>query len=180
MQVAIASWNAMSVYANIVTRRLPTMFYLTVTRIQPKNTIVRWNHSQIKLSSIVRNEYLATLLKHVLSGHTTTMSIASENSWYFNYGCCNHMTLDLNIFSYKHTAPHTTSINTADGSQLHVNHTRIVHTSKLSLLDTFNIWKLIINLIFDCQLFDLILNVIFFLWLSCTGSTKGTYYWDQL
>lgn len=66
------------------------------------------------------------------------------------------------IFTSKRHVSHTSSINTTDGSQLHVNLTETVATPNLSLPATFHILKLIINLIYVGQLCDLGLNVIFF------------------
>lgn len=68
------------------------------------------------------------------------------------------MTSDPTIFMSKNPTPHLSFINTADGSQLHVNHTGSFSISNLSLPATSYIPKLIINLIYIGQLCDLGLN----------------------
>lgn len=90
------------------------------------------------------------------------MSITSGISWFFDSGCCTHMTTDSSIFSFKKHVPYTYPINIVDGFQLHVNHIWSASISNLSLPATSHVPKLIMNLIFVGQLCDLGLNVIFF------------------
>lgn len=88
------------------------------------------------------------------------MCVTSGTSWFFDFGCCNHMTSDSTIFTSKNPVSYTSSINTADGSQLHVSLIGTISTY-LSLPTTFHILKLTINLIYVCQMCDLGLNVLF-------------------
>ena len=69
---------------------------------------------------------------------------------------------DPSIFLDKTPVSHSSLINTADGSSLHINHTGSVSTSNLSLPTTFHVPKLTINLISVGQLCDVGLQVIFF------------------
>ncbi|KAL5716108.1 hypothetical protein ACHQM5_017839 [Ranunculus cassubicifolius] len=68
---------------------------------------------------------------------------------------------DATIFSSKSPASHTSSINTADGSQLHVKQVGQISTSTVSLPNTFHVPKLTINLVSVGQLCELGLTVIF-------------------
>lgn len=71
------------------------------------------------------------------------------------------MTVNSSIFSYTNPVSQPSHINSADGSQLHINHIGSVFTSNLSLPATFHVPKLSINIIYVGQLCDLKLNVIF-------------------
>lgn len=101
------------------------------------------------------------MLKQVLFGPSTAMSATSGNAWYFDSGCCNHMTSDSTIFLSRDSILYKSPIKTADGSQLHVKHIGQVSTPNLSLTITFRIPKLTINLIYVGQLCDLGLNIVF-------------------
>ncbi|KAM7476816.1 hypothetical protein LguiB_024059 [Lonicera macranthoides] len=105
---------------------------------------------------------ITALLKHVTSSPGSVMVTTTGTSWFFDSGCCNHMTSDPTIFTSKSYNSHTTTIKTADGSQLPVSHVGTVTTTSISLPAIFHILKLTINLIYVGQLCDLRLNVIFF------------------
>ncbi|XP_059639814.1 uncharacterized protein LOC132282224 [Cornus florida] len=66
---------------------------------------------------------IEALLKQILSNngtpHSTAMSVTSGNSWFFDSGCCNHMTSDSTMFSKHNPTINTPTIHTADGSHLH-------------------------------------------------------------
>lgn len=64
------------------------------------------------------------------------------------------------IFLFKNHVTHTSSINTIDGSQLHVNRIGPVAISNISLPVTFYTYKLVINRISVGQLCDLRQNAI--------------------
>lgn len=64
-------------------------------------------------TALVTNDDITTILKQVLYGPATAMSLTSGNSWYFNYGYCNYMTSDSTIFLSNNHTPHLSSINTA-------------------------------------------------------------------
>ena len=108
---------------------------------------------------------LETILKQVL-GKTSSSSILStttstSGSLYFDSGCCNHMTLDNNLFISQNSTCHKPIIHTADNSTMHVNHVGSISTSHLTLSDVFHVRKLSLNLISISPLTELGLNVDF-------------------
>lgn len=112
---------------------------------------------------------IAALLKHVISLNGIFIYATSSTSLFSDSGCCNRMAIGRTIFISKSPILHTFSISTVDGTQLYVNHIEPIATTNLSLLATFHIPKLTINLISIGQLCDLGLNVIFsFLVVMCT------------
>lgn len=114
-----------------------------------------------KSAHVSLDELANILLKYVLSSTSSTMSMTSGNSWFFDSNCYNHMTDDPSIFLDKTHVSHLSLINTINGSSLHVNHIGSVSTLNLSLPVTFHLPKLTINLIYVGQLCDLGLNIIF-------------------
>ena len=127
--------------------------------------------------------HIEDIVKQILacSGNSssTALSVTSGNSsWYFDSGCCNHMTPDPTLFSTKHSAFHTPTIQTADGTPMSVSHIGKVSTSHTSLPDTYCIPKLTLNLISVGQLCDFGLTVLFSPTGCCvqdpqTGQTLG-------
>ncbi|KAK2973102.1 hypothetical protein RJ640_009754 [Escallonia rubra] len=116
--------------------------------------------SQISISEI------ADILKQVLCNTdnppSTALSTTSGNSsWFFDSGCCNHMTSHLTIFFSKSHTPNTPVIHTADGSRMHASHIGHVSTSTLTLPDTYFIPNLTLNLISVGQLCELGLDLHF-------------------
>ncbi|GFZ03488.1 hypothetical protein Acr_16g0001120 [Actinidia rufa] len=92
---------------------------------------------------------------------TVLSSTTGTPSWYFDSGCCNHMTSDSSLFSSRYPTTHVPRISTTDYTYMHVNHVGSVSTSNLSLLHTYCIRSLAINLISVGQLCDLGLIVLF-------------------
>ncbi|KAK2987528.1 hypothetical protein RJ640_030197 [Escallonia rubra] len=109
---------------------------------------------------------IADILKQVLCNTdnppSTALSTTSGNSsWFFDSGCCNHMTSHPTIFSSKSHTTNTPVIHTADGSRMHASHIGHVSTSTLTLPDTYFIPNLTLNLIFVGQLCELGLDLHF-------------------
>ncbi|GFZ16856.1 hypothetical protein Acr_26g0001260 [Actinidia rufa] len=108
---------------------------------------------------------LPTLVQQILSasGNPSIALSASTDisSWYFDFGCSNHMTSDLSIFSSKSYESSFPVIYTANGSSMTVDHVRHVSTSTLSLSHIYYVRNLALNLIFVGQLCDLGLTVPF-------------------
>lgn len=74
-------------------------------------------------SSMVPLSEIESIIKQVLSKSVTStaLSMTSGTSWYFDSACCNHMTSDPTLFSTKQSHPNAPTIQTADGSCLHVS-----------------------------------------------------------
>ncbi|KAK2965341.1 hypothetical protein RJ640_013804 [Escallonia rubra] len=93
-------------------------------------------------SSALSVNDVAEIVKQIMSNSGTpsssALSVTSGNSsWYFDSGCCNHMTSDPFSFVSKQHLSHYPLIHTADGSPMPVNHVGHVSTSTLSLPDTY-------------------------------------------
>lgn len=90
---------------------------------------------------------------------STTPGISS--SWYFDSGCCNHMTFNNDILHNQRSSTHNSLIKTADNSLMHITHVGDVSTDNLLLCDTFLVPQLALNLISVGQLCELGLDVCF-------------------
>ncbi|KAK2990000.1 hypothetical protein RJ640_009738 [Escallonia rubra] len=111
-------------------------------------------------SSTLSVNDVAEIVKQIMSNSGTpsssALSVTSGNpTWYFDSGCCNHMTSDPFSFISKQHLSHYPLIHTADGSHMPVDHVGHVSTSTLSLPDTYFIPSLKLNLISVGQLCDL-------------------------
>ncbi|KAK3003862.1 hypothetical protein RJ639_019499 [Escallonia herrerae] len=111
-------------------------------------------------SSALSVNDVAEIVKQIMSNSGTpsssALSVTSGNSsWYFDSGCCNHMTSDPFSFVSKQHMSHYPLIHTVDGCHMPVNHVGHVSTSTLSLPDTYFIPSLKLNLISVGQLCDL-------------------------
>ena len=84
-----------------------------------------------------------------------------SNSWFFDSGCCNHMTAQSNFFVSKTTPSRTPAIHTTDNSKLLVSHTGAISTPSLSLADVLLVPRLTLNLISVGQLCELGFTVTF-------------------
>ena len=85
----------------------------------------------------------------------------TSNSWFFDSGCCNHMTAQSSFFVSKTTPSRTSAIHTADNSKLLVSHTGAISTPSLSLADVLLVPRLTLNLISVGQLCELGFTVTF-------------------
>ena len=96
---------------------------------------------------------IEAVVQQVLSRTSTSLFVTpSNNSWFFDTACCNHMTPNESQFSDKAPLAHPTSIYTADGTPMLVSHKGTIYTPSLSLSDTFHIPKLSLNLLSVGQL----------------------------
>lgn len=82
------------------------------------------------------------------------------NSWFYDSGCCNHMTYDSAMFT-SNINPVKTSVHTANNSKLNVSHTGDISTASLALSDAFLVPQLTLNLISVGQLCELGFEVYF-------------------
>ncbi|KAK2981526.1 hypothetical protein RJ640_023548 [Escallonia rubra] len=78
-------------------------------------------------SSTLSVNDVAEIVKQIMSNSGTpsssALSVTSGNpSWYFDSGCCNHMTFDPFSFISKQHLSHYPLIHTGDGSHMHVDH----------------------------------------------------------
>ena len=77
------------------------------------------------------------LIHQALSRSSTALSVTlGKNSWFIDYACCNHMTLDLTLFSQKSALSPNLTIYTASGSRLPVSHTGSISSPNLSVDNT--------------------------------------------
>jgi hypothetical protein len=110
------------------------------------------------LSSISVSELgplVFTMVKQFLSTFDKVSSAVSGNTLYFDSACCNHMSLDPQLFSFVIPTTHAPLIQTANGLHISASHTSSVSTPTLSLSDTYLIPNLTLNLIFVGQLCEL-------------------------
>jgi hypothetical protein len=96
-----------------------------------------------------------TMVKQFLSSSNKVSSAVSGKTWYFDSACCNHMSLNSQLFSSIIPTTHAPLIQTTNGSHLAASHTGSVSTSTLSLSDTYLIPNLTLNLISVGQLCEL-------------------------
>ena len=117
------------------------------------------NDSSATSSSSTALSDIESLLKQLVlsSGNTNTAlsTISGNDAWYFDSGCCHHMTSDSKSFSSMSSTNIASPIHTADGSLMNVSHKGSISMSKLTLPDTYLIPKLNFNLISVGQLVDL-------------------------
>ena len=95
------------------------------------------------------------MVKQFLSTFDKVSSAVSGNTLYFDSACCNHMSLDPQLFSFVIPTTHAPLIQTANGLHISANHTSSVSTPTLSLSDTYLISNLTLNHIFVGQLCEL-------------------------
>ncbi|KAG6787115.1 hypothetical protein POTOM_008746 [Populus tomentosa] len=105
-------------------------------------------------STFVTMSDLEAMVKQAISSNSSTaMSATPDNSsWFFYSACCNHMATDINLLSSKIHVSSLPPIYTANGTQMTVTHTGHATTPNLSLLETYHIPNLTLNLISVCQL----------------------------
>ena len=100
------------------------------------------------------------LLSHV-DLNTLKQALGTSSSWFFDFGCCNHMTANNCLFKHENSVSYPYVIQTVDNSCMFVSHIGGVSTSNLSLPNTFLVPKLSLNLISVGQLCDLGLDLHF-------------------
>uniref|UniRef100_A0A2N9HAP0 Retrovirus-related Pol polyprotein from transposon TNT 1-94-like beta-barrel domain-containing protein n=1 Tax=Fagus sylvatica TaxID=28930 RepID=A0A2N9HAP0_FAGSY len=106
-----------------------------------------------------------TMVKQFMSSSDKVSSAVSGNTWYFDSACCNHMSLDSQLFSSVIPTTHTPLIQIANGLHIIASHTGFVSTSTLSLSDTYLIPNPTLNLISVGQLCELDFD----LWFGSSG-----------
>jgi hypothetical protein len=107
---------------------------------------------------------IESLLRQLIPYGNTPDALSTtpgNSKWYFDSDFCNHMTSASHLFSSLSKNDINRCIHTADGSPMHVSHTRSVSQSNLSVPNTYLIPKLNLNLIFVSQLCDLCYEIIF-------------------
>uniref|UniRef100_A0A2N9G9D7 Integrase catalytic domain-containing protein n=1 Tax=Fagus sylvatica TaxID=28930 RepID=A0A2N9G9D7_FAGSY len=107
---------------------------------------------------------------HVTSGN---------KSWLLDSACCNHMTPHASHFSQKTPLAPSPIIYTADSSHMSVSHIGTISSPGLTILDTYLVPKLSLNLLSVSQLCELGLDLHFFnrgvdVQNSLTGKLLGT------
>ena len=110
------------------------------------------------LSSISVSDFgplVFTMVKQFLFISDKVFSAVSDNTWYFDFACCNHISLDSQLFSYVIPTTHAPLIQTTNRSHISVSYTGSVSTPTLSLSDTYLIPNLTLNLISVGQLCEL-------------------------
>lgn len=82
---------------------------------------------------------------------TTSLALSvtpsTSSPWFFDSGCCNHMTSKSAVFAFKTTPVKTPVIHTADNSELKASYVGNISTSNLTLTDAFLVPRLSLNLI---------------------------------
>ena len=96
-----------------------------------------------------------------MSSSDKVSSAVSGNTWYFDSTCCNHMSLDSQLFSSVIPITHAPLIQTANDLHIAASHTSSVSTPTLSLFDIYLIPNLTLNLIFVGQLCELGFDLLF-------------------
>ena len=124
-----------------------------------KPALAATNESATTSSTSTSLYDVESLLKTILlsSGNTNTAlsTTSGNNAWYFDSGCCHHMTSNSQPFSSISSTSFASPIHTADGSPMNVSHNGSVSMPNLTLPDTFLIPQLNFNLISVGQLVDL-------------------------
>ena len=100
------------------------------------------------------------------SASNTSLSTISGTSptWLLDSACCNHMTSSPDVVP-SHTSTSLPTINTANGSLMHVSYLGNVSTPALSISNVYQIPKLTHNLLSIGQLIELRFSLTF----SSTG-----------
>ncbi|KAK9116327.1 hypothetical protein Sjap_015274 [Stephania japonica] len=104
---------------------------------------------------------LEAIIKQVLPTQPTALSVTSGNQWFFDSGCCHHMTPNLSLLSNSSPSLHSLGIQTANGSSMSVTHSGTVSNHSLNLPDTHCVPDLTLNLISVGQICDQGLTVLF-------------------
>jgi len=113
------------------------------------------NNSESSPSSSIDLQALLSQLVSATGNNTTTLAtLLGNSSWYFDSGCCNHMTSCLDLFLSLATAANSSSIKTANGSILNISYKGPISSTNVSLPDTFLIPALNFNLVSVGQLCD--------------------------
>jgi hypothetical protein len=92
---------------------------------------------------------IETLIHQVISKSNLNITMATTPgtfSWFIDSACCNHMTPDSFLFSFKFVLPSPTHIYTANGSHLNASHIGSVST-QLFVSDTYCVPNLLLNLL---------------------------------
>jgi hypothetical protein len=84
-----------------------------------------------------------------------------NSSLFIDSACCNHMTPNSSLFSFKSVLPSPTTIYTANDSHLNVSHIGLVSTRQLSVPDTYFVPNISLNLLYIGQLCELGLELHF-------------------
>ena len=123
------------------------------------------NDSSASSSSSPSLSDIESIVKRLLLSHgnndTALSTIPGNDAWYFDSGCCHHMTSNSKSFSSMSSTNITSPIHTADGSLMTVSHKGSISMTDLTLPDTYFIPKLNFNLISVGQLVDLGYDITF-------------------
>ncbi|KAG6495810.1 hypothetical protein ZIOFF_043638 [Zingiber officinale] len=107
---------------------------------------------------------LEAILKQVMPSYSPSsaaLSVTPGNSWLIDSACCNHMTSQFSLLSKPTPTSSLPSIQSTNGSCMSIAHTGTANTSTLSLLDTYFVPDLALNLVSVGQLCDRGLTILF-------------------
>ncbi|GLU15950.1 hypothetical protein SLE2022_324010 [Rubroshorea leprosula] len=109
----------------------------------------------------VNLESLKQVILNIFNAPTALSTAPGTKPWYFDSGCCNHMSSITAHFSSMSPNNSFPDIYAADGSPMNVSHIGNVSTKSLTLPNALLVPKLSYNLLFVGQLCDLGLEVTF-------------------
>ncbi|KAI3684802.1 hypothetical protein L6452_34028 [Arctium lappa] len=108
-----------------------------------------------------RNQELMEQIMSGAMGMNSPHSAASGNVWFFDSGCCNHMTPCTDGFVSKKPPQQFTSVRTADNTGLPVSFSGNVSTPHIQLPGVLNVLKLSLSLVSIAQLIESNLIILF-------------------
>ncbi|GKV29674.1 hypothetical protein SLEP1_g38579 [Rubroshorea leprosula] len=109
----------------------------------------------------VNLESLKQVILNLFNAPTTLSTASGTKPWYFDSGCCNHMSSITAYFSSVSPNNSFPNIYSADGSRMSVSHIGNVYTKSLTLPNALLVPKLSYNLLSVGQLCDFGLEVTF-------------------
>ena len=97
---------------------------------------------------VVTVSQLESMFHRYLSQPSPALSVTPGNkSWLLDLACYNHMTPYASHFSQKAPLAPSPIIYIADSSHMHVSHIGTISSADLTILDTFLVPKLSLNLL---------------------------------
>ena len=97
---------------------------------------------------VVTVSQLESMFHRYMFQPSPALSVTSGNkSWLLDAACCNHMTPHASQFSQKTPLAPSPIIYIADSSHMHVSHIGTISSADLTILDTFLVPKLSLNLL---------------------------------
>ena len=111
---------------------------------------------------VVTVSQLESMFHRYMSQHSPALLVTPGNkSWLLDSVCCNHMTPHASHFSQKTTLAPSPIIYTADSSHMSISHIGTISSPDLTILDTYLVPKLSLNLLSVGQLCELGLDLHF-------------------